>query len=196
MRSLQYLPPKWPSVRRRKCAEHKTVERVCDLKSQTALSIRLLPMVLAFAVVAGCNRNSPPAQPQSAPAAAPAPAARAPAPVPQPPAIPPGAELPVSSVDSVTLNRAPDSPNALIIDVTGTIPSGGWTNPRLVQDTTATDDPSVQVYKFVATSPNQTSADQMPQMVDAELRIDSLPAQVKTVRVVAGGNQISAPVAE
>jgi hypothetical protein len=94
------------------------------------------------------------------------------------------------------LNRAPDSPDALIIDVTGTIPSGGWTNPRLVEDTTATDDPSVRVYKFIATSPNQTSADQMPQMVDAELRVDSLPAQVKTVRVVAGGNQISAPVTE
>jgi len=94
------------------------------------------------------------------------------------------------------INRAPDSPAALIIDVTGTVPSGGWTNPRLVEDTAATSDPSVKIYKFSATSPDQQSADQTPQMVDAELRIDSLPAEVKTVRVIAAGNQISAPVAE
>lgn len=161
-----------------------------------SLFVRLLPVMLAFGAITGCNQNSPPAQPQSAPIAAPVAAPPAPAPAPQAPAIPPGTELPVSSVDSVMLNRAPDSPEALIIDVTGTIPAGGWTNPRLVEDTTGTADPSVRVYKFVATSPDQTSADQMPQMVDAELRIDSLPAEVKTVRVVAAGNQISAPVTE
>lgn len=94
------------------------------------------------------------------------------------------------------INRAADSPSALIIDVTGTIPSGGWTNPRLVEDTAATTDPSLRVYKFVATSPDQTSADQMPQMVNAQLRIDSLPPEVKTLQVVAAGNQISAPVTE
>lgn len=93
------------------------------------------------------------------------------------------------------LNRVPDSPGALIIDAMGTIPSGGWTNPRLVEDSDNTD-PSLKAYKFVATSPAQTSADQTPQMVDAELRIDSLPPEVKTVLVVAAGNQISAPVAE
>jgi len=161
-----------------------------------SLFVRLLPVLVAFAVVSGCNRNSPPAQSQSAPAAAPAPASSAPAPAPQPPAIPPGTELPVSSVDSVMLNRAPDSPEALIIDVTGTISSSGWTNPRLVEDTTASADPSVRVYNFVATSPDETSAGQAPQMIDAELRIDSLPAEVKTVRVLAAGNQISAPVTE
>lgn len=161
-----------------------------------SLLVRFIPVMVVFAVITGCNRNSPPAQPQSAPAVAPAPAAPTPSPAPQPPPIPPGTELPVSSVDSVMLNRAPDSPDALIIDVTGTIPSGGWTNPRLVEDTTATADPSVKIYKFVATSPAQSSADQTPQMIDAELRTDSLPAQVKTVRVVAAGNQISAPVTE
>jgi hypothetical protein len=94
------------------------------------------------------------------------------------------------------LNRAPDSPGALIIDVTGTIPSGGWTSPRLVEDTPATTDPSLRVYKFVATSPDRTPADQTPQMIYAELRIDPLPPEVKTVRVLAAANQISAPVAE
>ncbi len=161
-----------------------------------SLFVRLPVVMLAFAVIIGCNRNSPPAQPQSAPAAAPAPAAPLPAPAPQPPPIPPQAELPVSSVDSVTLNRAPDSPEALIIDVIGTVPSGGWSNPRLVEDTAASRDPSVKIYKFVATSPDQTSTGQTPQMVNAELRLDSVPPEVKTVRVVAGGNQISAPVTE
>jgi|SRR5579872_388744 len=157
---------------------------------------RLLTVTMAFAIVTGCNRNSPPAQPQSAPAAATAPAVPAPVPAPQPPRVPPGTELPVTSVDSVMLNRAPDSPQALIIDVTGTTASGGWTNPRLVEDTAANTDPSVRIYKFVATSPEQTTPGPTPQMIDAELRIDSLPAEVKTVRVVAGGNQISAPVTE
>ena len=161
-----------------------------------SLFVRLLPVIVAFAVITGCNRNSPPAQPQSASAVAPTPAAPAPTPVPQPPPIAPGTELPVSSVDSVMLNRAPDSPEALIIDVTGTIPSSGWTNPHLVEDTGAASDASVRIYKFVATSPEQTSTDQTPQMVSTELRIDSLPAEVKTVRVVAAGNQISAPVTE
>jgi hypothetical protein len=95
------------------------------------------------------------------------------------------------------LNRAPDSPETVIIDVTGTIAAGGgWTNPRLVEDTVANNDPSVRIYRFVATSPEQVSAGQMPQMINAELRIESLPAQVKTVRIVAAGNQISAPVTE
>ena len=197
MRSLKDFQPKWLKVPRRKCAGYEKTGRLCDSKkSRSLLRIRLLPVLVAFTVVSGCNPNSSPAQPQPAPAAAPAPAAPAPAPAPQPPAIAPGTEVPVSSVDSVMLNRAPDSPEALIIDVTGTIPSGGWTNPHLVEDTSDTADPSVKVYKFVATSPDQTSADQMPQMVDAELRIDSLPAEVKTVRVVAAGNQISAPVTE
>lgn len=164
-----------------------------------SLARRLLPVIAACVVITGCNRNSPPAQPESAPVATPAPAEPAappPPPAPQPPSIPPRTELPVSSVDSVMLNRAPDSPSALIIDVTGTIPSGGWTNPHLVEDTAATTDPSLRVYKFVATSPDQASADQMPQMVNAQLRIDSLPPEVRTLRVVAAGNQISAPVTE
>lgn len=159
----------------------------------------LLAVMVASAVITGCNQNSSPPQPQSAPVPAPAaaePAAPPPPPAPQPPPIPPRTELPVSSVDSVMVNRAPDSPTALIIDVTGTIPSGGWTNPRLVADTAAATDPSLRVYNFVATSPEQTSADQMPQMVNAQLRIDSLPPEVKTLRVVGAGNQISAPVTE
>lgn len=94
------------------------------------------------------------------------------------------------------LNRAPDSPSALIIDVTGTIPSAGWTNPRLAEDTAETADPSVRVYKFVATSPDHAPAEQMPQMVDVELRVDSLPTEVKSVRVDSSSNQISAPVTE
>lgn len=198
MRSLKHFPSKRLLVRRRKCANCKRLERVCDsTKSQSALALCLLPMVVAFAVIAGCNRNSPPAQPQSAPAAAPAPApAPAPTATPRPQPIAPGTELPVSTVDSVMINRTPDSPEALIIDVTGTIPSGSWTNPRLVEDTAAAADPSVRIYKFVATSPDQPSADQIPQMIDAELRIDSLPAEVKTIRVVSAGNQISAPVTE
>ncbi|HEX5282259.1 MAG TPA: hypothetical protein VFW28_19425 [Micropepsaceae bacterium] len=197
MRSLKHFPLTWRS----QYANDNWLEQLCDLtQSRRAQAIWLLPAIVAFAVLAGCNRSTPPAQPPAVPSPAtvpaPAPAPTAVAPAPATPAIPPGTEVPVSSVDSVMLNRAPDSPDALVIDVTGTLPSGGWTNPRLVQDTTETADRSVRVYKFVATSPDQTPANQMPQMLAAELRIDSLPAEVKTVRVVSAGNQISAPVTE
>src|SRR5579871_5313319 len=98
-----------------------------------SLAVRTVALMVVSLVITGCNRNSAPVPPQPAPAAA-VRAPASPAPAPQPPPIPPGTEVPVASVDSVMLNRAPDAPSALIIDVTGTIPSSGWTNPRLVED--------------------------------------------------------------
>ena len=94
------------------------------------------------------------------------------------------------------LNRPQDAPGALVIDVTGTTPSSGWTTPRLAEDTEATDDPSVRTYKFVATSPETEASTKVPEMIDAELRVDSLPAGVKSIRIVSASNEISAPVTE
>ena len=161
-----------------------------------SLAVRIAGVLAVCAAVAACNRNTPtaPSQPGSAPAAVTAPA---PAPaVPQPPPIPPGTEAPVASINSIMLNRPPDAPASLIIDVTGTTASAGWSNPHLAEDTEAGSDPSVKSYRFVATSPATESRDQTPQMVDTELRVDSLPPEVKSIRVISAGNEISAPIAE
>src|SRR5579871_6361506 len=102
---------------------------------RTGFSLLKAATLLALCALAACNRNSPPAQtpPATAPATAPAPAPLPAAP--QAPAIAPGTEVPVASVNSVMLKRVADTPGALIIDVSGMTLSHGWTNPRLAEDT-------------------------------------------------------------
>jgi hypothetical protein len=162
------------------------------------MTSRVLPIaaLLAAVLLSACNRNSPPAQPQPA---ATTPSAAAPAPVPaapQPPQTPPGTEVPIASINSVMLNRSQDAPGSLVIDVSGTAPSAGWTNAHLAEDTAANSDPSVRTYKFVATSPKGEEQDHTQQTIEAELRVDMLPPEVKSIRVSSASNEISAPVTE
>ena len=153
---------------------------------------------LALALT-GCNQNSaetetsesPPAPVASAePQAPPPPAVEAPAP------IPPSTEVQVNSIDSVMLSRPQDAPNAMIIRVLGTTVSGGWSLPKL-EPMDAGTDASILSYQLVATSPEATDdTNTAPAQVEAELRVDSLPADVTTIRVVAATNDVSAPVAQ
>ena len=154
--------------------------------------------VLALAVVlalTGCNRN-----PQAAPAPEQSPPpATAPAPVPQPPApapIPPATELPLNTVDSVMLTRPQDAPMAIIIRVSGSALSNGWTGVKLVEDEENTAAAGVKTYKLVATSPEMPDEKRTPETLEAELRVDALPEDVMTIRIVSATNEISAPVAQ
>ena len=143
--------------------------------------------------LAGCNRN-----PAQTPAPAPAPAVATP-PAPQPPApppIPPATELPVNSVDSVMLSRPQDEPMAIIIRVSGTAVSPGWTDAKLAEAPDAGGDNTIRTYKFVATSPPMPEANRSAQPIEAEIRVDSLPADIKTIRIVSGTNEVSAPIAQ
>jgi hypothetical protein len=120
------------------------------------------------------------------PAAAAAPVAQA---------VPPNTELPIPAIDSVMLTHPDDAPSALQVQVSGTVPSAGWTGAKLMPD----DAPStagIATFKFVATSPQQGGTAAAPQSVEAELRLDALPADVKTIRIIAGTNQVSAPVTQ
>src|SRR5206468_12798671 len=153
------------------------------------------PVAAACAIPAGCNRNTAPAPAQPAQTAPAAPATAPAAPQPPPP-IPAGTELPVASIDSVVLNRPQDAPKSLVIQVSGTTASAGWTNPHLAEDAEAATDPSVKTYRFVATSPEPDEQNRSPQMVEAELRIDALPPEVKSIRVLSASNEISAPVTD
>ena len=147
----------------------------------------------AIIVLAGCNRN-----PAQTPASPEAPAATAPA-APQPsapPPIPPATELPVNSVDSVMLSRPQDEPMAIIIHVSGTAVSAGWTNAKLAEEPDGGADNSVKTYKFVATSPDMPGEDRTAQPIEAEIRVDSLSPDIKTIRIVSITNEVSAPIAQ
>ncbi|HEY4266070.1 MAG TPA: hypothetical protein VGM72_12185 [Micropepsaceae bacterium] len=153
-----------------------------------------LIVVLAIAL-SGCNRNSQqnPAPPAPAPAA---PAAPLPAPPPPPPPIPASTELPLKSVDSVMLSRPPDGPMALVIQVSGTAPSPGWTDAKLAEEPDNGGDASIKTYRLVATSPAMPDENRTVQTIEAELRVDLLAPEVKTIRIVSATNEISAPVAQ
>ena len=147
----------------------------------------------AVIVLAGCNRN-----PAQTPAPPEAPAATAPA-APQPsapPPIPPATELPVNSVDSVMLSRPQDEPMAIIIHVSGTALSTGWTNAKLAEESDGGADSSIKTYKFVATSPEMPDENRTAQPIEAEIRVDSLSPDIKAIRIVSSTNEVSAPIAQ
>jgi len=165
------------------------------LARSTVLSIAVLVLALA-----GCDQNTVETQ---APDTAPAPVAEAepaapPPAEPVPAAIPPLTELPVNSVDSVMLSRPQDAPSAMIIRVLGTAASNGWSLPKLEPMVEEGSDASIVSYKFVATSPEAASDDPnpTPEQIETELLVDSLPAEVMTIRIVSATNEVSAPVAQ
>ena len=155
--------------------------------------------VLALAL-SGCNQNTAETETTEAP---PAPVASVEPPAPPPPAvetpapIPPLTEVQANSVDSVMLSRPQDAPNAMIIRVLGTTLSGGWTLPKLEPMADASTDASIVSFQLVATSPEASDdANTAAEQIEAELRVDSLPAEVTTIRIVSATNEVSAPVAQ
>jgi hypothetical protein len=159
---------------------------------------RLLTVAVLALVLAACNRN----QSQQATDTAPAPASAVPAPAAQPPAppepapIPPGTEAAVNSVDSVALSRPADAPDTIIIHVSGMTASMGWTDPKLSLVTEEGSDPTIAIFRFMATSPQNADAGHAAQAIEAELRVASLPPEVKTIRIVSASNEVTAPIAQ
>ena len=155
--------------------------------------------VLALAI-AGCDQNTE--QTKAPEASPPAPVATAePPPAPPPPEaptpIPPSTEVQVNSVDSVMLSRPADAPDAMIIRVLGTTASAGWSFPKLEPMADGSSDASILSYQLLATSPEAVDdANTAPEQIVTELRVDALPPEVTTIRVVAATNEVSAPVAQ
>jgi|KBSSwiStaDraftv2_1062776.scaffolds.fasta_scaffold1090112_1 glucose/arabinose dehydrogenase len=162
------------------------------------MTVRSAKFLFAVAIVltlAGCNRS-----PQQQPASSPAPTApeAVPAPAPQPPPppeIPPATELPLNTVDSVMLSRPQDEPASIVIHVSGTALTPGWTDAKLTEEPEGTD-ASVKTYRFVATSPEMPDEKRTPQSMEAEVRIDMLSPDVKAIRIVSATNEVSAPIAQ
>jgi hypothetical protein len=168
----------------------------------TLATARFVVLAALGLALASCNQNPQPSQKQSAdtqPQAntvasntqAPAPAVPA-----QPAPIPPSTELPLNSVDSVMLSRPADAPAAVVVRVSGTAPTTGWTEPKLTPVPDAGSDTSTMSYQFVATSPKGPEERRVSSPMQAELRIDALSPEVKTIRIVSATNEVSAPVAQ
>ena len=160
----------------------------------------VLGVAVLVVALAGCDQNTAETQ---APEAPPTPIAEVepsapPPPEAQPPApIPPATELPVNSIDSVMLSRPQDEPDAMIIRVLGTAASGGWSLPKLEPMAEGSSDASILSYQLVATSPGASdNTNTAAEQIVAELRLDALPPDVTTIRIVSATNEVSAPVAE
>jgi hypothetical protein len=153
------------------------------------------PLIVLAIVLSGCNRNSAP-QTQPAPPPAPAVTAAPAAPTPPPAAIPASTELPLNSVNSVMLSRPVDAPMALVVHVSGSAVSTGWTDPKLVENTDNAGDPAIKTYRLVATSPAMPDENRTTESLEAEIRVESLPPEVKSIRIVSATNDISAPIAQ
>jgi hypothetical protein len=113
-----------------------------------------------------------------------------------PAVIPASTEVELNSIDSVMLSRPADAPMALVIQVSGSAVSSGWTDAKLTEDLDKTDDAGIKTYKLVATSPAMPDENRTPQTMDVELRVETLPPEVKTIRIVSATNEISAPIAQ
>ena len=138
----------------------------------------------AYALVlslAACGRGGE-EQDAAAPPPPPPPAAAA------PPPLAPNTELTVRTVESVVVTRPMEAPESVIIQVTGTVPSSGWTDAKLVPIDGS--DASVRSFTFVATSPAQPQGG--TEAIEAQLQIEDMPTDVGSIRVVAATNEVSA----
>jgi hypothetical protein len=156
---------------------------------------KIIVLAAIALVLAGCNRN-PAAQQPASEEAPPVTATPAPPPPPPVPPIPAATELPLNSVDSVVLSRPADEPAVLLIHVSGTALSPGWTDAKLAEAAEDAGNTAIKTYRLVAISPAMPDENRTPEAMEAELRVESLAPEVTTVRIVSATNEISAPIAQ
>ena len=158
------------------------------------------PIVIALCAVAllalACNRTpatkTASAPPPSAPPAAPAPVTQSPYPVTTDLSPTKAEERAVASVNTVSLQHP--STDALIIDVSGLVPSAGWTNPRLVPVDDEKERSDTKTYRFVATPPDSPKGN-LALAINARVEVDNIPPNLKFVRIVTAENQTAVNVA-
>jgi hypothetical protein len=93
------------------------------------------------------------------------------------------------------LSRPQDEPGSIVIHVSGTARSAGWTNPKLTEEPDS-GNAGIKTYKFVATSPEKPDENRSPQPMEAEVRIDAFSQGIKSIRIVSATNEVSAPIAQ
>lgn len=165
---------------------------------RTTIAPALTAAVLLLSL-AGCSREESSSEEQQgdpAVAAAPAPELNALTESKAPAALPPATELRIESIRSVMVRRPADAPSAIVIRASGNVASAGWSGARLtpVEDEKAAE--NVRIYSFVATSPETSNGEAAPQTVQTELRVEGVPPEVRTIRIVSSTNTISAPIVQ
>lgn len=167
------------------------------MRKTTARAFAAAVLLLSLA---GCSREEQSSTEQQkgnpAVASAPVPALNALTESKAPPALPPATELRIESIRSVMVRRPADAPAAIVIRASGNVASAGWSGARLtpVEDDKAAE--SVRIYSFVATSPETSNGESAPQTVQTELRVEGVPPEVRTIRIVSSTNTISAPIVQ
>lgn len=95
-----------------------------------------------------------------------------------------GASKKVMEVETVSVNTLESNPAQLKVDATGTVNSGGWSQPALVP--VKSDDDGVLVFHFVAIPPDGI-ATQALAPIKASITVDK-PVNFKEVKVVSQTN--------
>ena len=130
--------------------------------------------------------------PPPAPAAPPAPVATnaTPSPTATPPASGQVAQKAIYEVTGIDVGVSKDKPSFVTVVVKGSARTGGWTNAQLKPLQTFAPEVGMRSFTFVATPPVGASTQSMAP-IQATIKIDPLPADVKTIRVLSETNEIA-----
>jgi hypothetical protein len=108
---------------------------------------------------------------------------------------PDATEMPIQRVDSLMISRLNDREATVLIMAAGSVGSDGWTGAHLEPVAQEEDGPT-RSFRFLATSPETTATNLIPQTVEARLEIPGLPPEVEMIRVIAEKNELTAFVSE
>ena len=96
----------------------------------------------------------------------------------------------IYEVTGIDVGVAKDKPTFVTVVVKGTTRTGGWTNAQLKPLQTFAPEVGMRSFTFVASPPTGSSTAAMTP-IQATIRIDPLPPDVKTIRVLSETNEIA-----
>jgi hypothetical protein len=100
------------------------------------------------------------------------------------------AQKAIYEVTGIDVGVSKDKPSFVTVVVKGSSRTGGWTNAQLKPLQTFAPEVGMRSFTFVATPPAGAST-QSTTPIQATIKIDPLPADVKTIRVLSETNEIA-----
>lgn len=100
-------------------------------------------------------------------------------------------EVNIDRVESMMITRPDETPEALVIFVSGLVESNGWSDPRLVP-LDPDEAGGTRSFSFVATSPDREMQRNASQPIEVRLEIESFPPEVETIRIISATNELTA----
>jgi outer membrane biosynthesis protein TonB len=130
-----------------------------------------------------------PVAPKPIPAPEPKPAVPLSSPAkPTPAPVPAGQKQPIHSITNIDVQVAERQPPFAQVTVNGTANTGGWTDIELKPLQTLVKEVGMLSFTLVGTPPSGPATQAMTPVV-ATIKIDPLPADVKTIRVIGATNE-------